>query len=350
MSEDRISRRTFLKGLGTSALAFGFSTFLRRQSAFAQDPSINFLTIQDPFFFSYEELLSEFEEETGIQVKLQGRSTDEIHAELVNSFVAEQKGLDVVGIDQMWLSQYAENKWIIPLDEYIKDDNDEFKPEELVPEVIHSMNEWRGSIYSIPSCAYTMLSFYRKDLFEEAGLTPPPEQQEDWWTWDKHLEYVRELDKLEDVDGTVIVGASPVPIVHMYSQLQASKGARWFEQFPESPWDFTPTINSAENREALEAYKELYDHSPAESISYVWFDAGTAFSTQDIGLYYWWTSYAYLMRRAGYMSDEKSPNFGKIDYGVIPHQPEVDQLTSIGGFSFGIPRYSQSKNEAWEFI
>jgi multiple sugar transport system substrate-binding protein len=62
--------------------------------------------------------------------------------------------------------------------------------------------------------------------------------------------------------GTVVCGAQPVPIVHMYTQLAASRGVRWFKSFPAPPWDFTPTINSPENVESLKFYKGLYDLSP----------------------------------------------------------------------------------------
>jgi len=143
---------------------------------------------------------------------------------------------------------------------------------------------------------------YRTDLLDQTGMQAPPAKPAAWWPWDEYMDYVETFDELGDnIYGTVIVGAQPVPIVHMYTQLAVIKGVRWFKQFPEAPWDFTPTINTAKNVETLKYYKKLYEYSPQESINYIWYDAGTAFSKKDIGMFFWWSPYGYLVRQAGYM-------------------------------------------------
>ena len=350
MDTREFTRRNFLKWAGAGSVALGASSFLGNVLARGQSATLNFFTVKDPFYFSLVPLIPEFEEATGIKVNLQGRSTMEIHAELVSSFVAKQKGLDLVSIDLSPLGQYADNAWIAPLTDYIERDSEEVKPEEFIPAQMWSHGEWRGEIYSMPIASYCQPVYYRKDIFDELGLKPPPQQPEDWWTWSKYMEYVRRIDEEEGYHGSVVCGAAPRPIVHMFTQLSGSKGGRYFKQFPEAPWDFTPMVNGQANLDALKFYEELYQHSPDEAINYVWFDAGTSFATQDIGMYYWWSAYAYLMRRAGYMAEEKSPNFGKIGYGVLPHEPGQDQLYTGGGWTVSIPRYSENKEEAWEFI
>ncbi len=151
--------------------------------------------------------------------------------------------------------------------------------------------------------------------------------------------------------GTVIVGAQPVPIVHMYTQLAASRGVRWFKQFPEAPWDFEPTINSPENVESLKFYKALYDLSPAESINYVWFDAGTRFSQGDIGIFFWWTPYFYLVKNDGYMSGTPSKIIDKFAVALLPKlKDDAPQVISNGGWSLGIPSSSAKQDEGWQFI
>jgi len=317
----------------------------------AQKATINVLSVQDPFYFALEKAIPQFEKETGIKVNLQGLAYDALHAKLITSFVGKAKGVDVVTVDQMWLSQYAENRWIIPLTPYIKKDKEDVRMDEFIPEVIYSMNEWRGDIYTLPVATYGQFVMYRTDLLKKTGLQTPPARPATWWTWDKYMEYIEKFDELgKKIYGTVICGAQPVPIVHMYTQLAVSKGVHWFKQFPKAPWDFTPTINTKKNVEALKYYKELYQHSPEEAINYIWFDAGTAFAKKDIGMFYWWTPYGYLIRQAGYMVKEPSPIVGKYDIALLPHQPGVSQTYSLGGWSLGIPTYSGYKEEAWEFI
>jgi multiple sugar transport system substrate-binding protein len=137
----------------------------------------------------------------------------------------------------------------------------------------------------------------------------------------------------------------------MYTQLAASFGTRWFKSFPTPPWDFTPTINSPENVEALAFYKSLYDLSPPEAINYVWFDAGTRFSQGDIGMFYWWTPYFYLTKSDGYMTGTPSVVQDTLGYGVLPKvSDDAEQTVSLGGWSLGIPSSAANQEEAWQFV
>jgi multiple sugar transport system substrate-binding protein len=313
--------------------------------------TITVIGVQDPWFFAVEEVLPQFEQETGIQVKLEGLAWDALQARITTSFITKESGIDVVNVDDSRLAQFAENQWIIRLTDLIRRDKAEVKMNEFVPQAIYSGSEWRGDIYTLPVAVYSQFVMYRTDLLDRAGLKKPPTEFADWWTWDAYMDYVKKLDALgPDIHGTVIVGAQPVPIVHMYTGLEVSRGVRWFKQFPQSPWDFTPTINTKKSVDTLKFYKELYAHSPAESINYVWFDAGTAFSKQDIGIFYWWSPYGYLINRAGYMVPEFSKNVGKYGYAVMPYQPGEEKLFSEGQHGLGIPVYSDKQEAAWTFI
>ena len=139
--------------------------------------------------------------------------------------------------------------------------------------------------------------------------------------------------------GTVVAGQQPAPIVHMFTQLAASMGARWFKHFPEAPWDFTPTIDSKENVDAIKLFAELYKNSPPEAINYNWFDAGMRFAKGDIGMFYWWSAYFYLCRKDGYMSGKDSVVADKMGIVPIPHS-DHPQVGSTGGWSLGIPANS----------
>jgi len=343
-------KQGFSKKMALMGVGMGLGILLFTGIA-GQAVTINVLSVEDPFYFSLEKALPEFEKETGIKVSLQPLAYDALHAKIIASFVGRTKGIDVVTVDQMWLSQYAENRWITALTPYIERDKEAVRMDEFVPETIYTMSEWRGDIYTLPIGTYGQFVMYRTDLLEKTGLQPPPTEPAKWWTWDQYMDYVRKLDALgEEIYGTVICGAQPVPIVHMYTQLAVSKGVQWFKQFPKAPWDFTPTINSGENVEALKYYKQLYEHSPGESINYNWFDAGMSFAKKDIGIFFWWTPYGYLVRQAGYMVEEPSPIVGKYKIALLPHQPGIPQTYSLGGWSLAVPTYSANKEEAWEFV
>ena len=294
------------------------------------------LVVGDPFQFALDEIKDQFTAQTGINIDYENLAYDQLNARLATSFVSGTPDADVVTVDQMWTGQYSDSGWIIPLDDYISRDADT-DIQDFIPEVLYSLNTWRGRMMTLPIAAYGQGVVYRQDVFEANSIEAPPTDAADaaGWTWERYREIAESLQGTDfegtTLFGTVVCGAQPVPIVHMYTQLAASFGARWFQSFPNAPWDFTPTINSPENVEALAFYKSLYELSPPESINYVWFDAGTRFSQKDIGMFYWWTPYFYLTKNDGYMSGTPSGLEEVLGYGVLPKLSDDAEQTDQPG-------------------
>jgi multiple sugar transport system substrate-binding protein len=212
-------------------------------------------------------------------------------------------------------------------------------------------------VWTLPVGAYAQGIMYRTDLFEAAGLDPLPASVADAgdWTWERYFEILGQLNGMEmdgtTFFGTTLIGAQPVPVVHMYTQLAASYGTRWFTQFPEAPWDFTPTLNSEANIAAMNDWKRLYGMAPPECINYLWFDAGTRFSQGDIGMFYHWTPYFYLVNNNGYLTGEPSIVVDKFATAVLPtRESGGDQVVSLGGWSLGMPSTAGNQDDAWQFM
>jgi len=322
--------------------------------------TIRVLALQDPFWFPLNDLIPEFEEKYGIDVVFEGVSYYEVRLRAVSAFLAKSPDIDVVVVDQMWVAEYADAGWLLPLDDLIKRDREEVKPDDFIPEIVHALSEWRGKIWTLPVAAYGQLVMYRKDVFDELGLRHPPKsfkEDYEWWTWDKYLEYVKTIHgkTINGVTfyGTVEVGQQPAPIVHKWTQYLIGMGGKWFERFPEAPWNFEVKIHE-KGKDALKLFLELYKYSPPESIEYFWFDAGVRFGKGDIGILLWWTPYCYLIKQPEYMVPGVSAVVGKYDVALPPH-PEGwkvgdHPIMSIGGWSLGINPYSKHKEEAWKFI
>jgi multiple sugar transport system substrate-binding protein len=344
---------TSAAGTGTTAEGATTTAAAATTTVAAGSKTIRVLSVGDPFQFALEKLTDDFTAKTGINVELESLGYDALQARLVASFVANSPDADVLVVDAMWNGQYLDNGWLQPLNDFIKNDGD-FDINSFVPEVLHSISTWRGQFVTLPIAAYGQGVMYRRDVFEALGIAAPPKEPSASWTWDTYLENLQQINGQNvggtDMYGTVIVGQQPVPIVHMYTQLAASYGTRWFAQFPESPWDFTPTIGSAENVKAATLYKQFLDLAAPESINYNWFDAGTRFSEGDIGMFYWWTPYFYLVKNAGYMTGEPSPVKDLYEVAALPQAASVDPVNSLGGWSLGIPAVSNDADAAWQFI
>lgn len=355
-----LNRRDFLRMTGTAgAAAFAGLPALNRVKAApaAQtDTTINVLTVGDPWDLALQNVTDQFTEQTGIGVNIESLGYVALQARLVNSFLTQTADADVIAVDQMWISQYADNGWLRSLDDFIAGDSDA-NFDDFLPEVLYSLSTWRDSVWTLPVAAYAQGIMYRTDLFEAAGIDELPASTADAgdWTWERYFEILEQINGMEmdgtTFFGTTVIGAQPVPVVHMYTQLAASYGTRWFEQFPQAPWDFTPTINSPENLAALQDWVRLYGWSPPESINYLWFDAGTRFSEGDIGMFYHWTPYFYLVNNEGYLSGTPSPVVDRFRTAVLPTaEPGGDQTVSLGGWSLGMPSTSANQDAAWQFI
>ncbi len=319
--------------------------------------SITVLSIEDPFYFQLRKVLPEFEKSTGIHVKLEGVSYNAMHAEMVNASITHSSTFDVLTPDAMWISEFADNGWIVPLNKYIHADRAQVQPRNLIPNVVWSLDEWNGQLYTLPIAAYGMDVLYRTDVFKALHLRMPPTTLKGnaWWTWAQYLKDVKAINGKtvngHKLYGTVVAGQQPSPIVHMYTQLAASVGARWFKAFPAAAhWNFAPTINSSANVRAMTMFKELYHYSPPSSDNMNWFEAGTAFAQGHVGMMYWWTPYNYLVDKAGYEVSQPSPIVGKYAVGVLPRMPGVKQTTSIGGYGLAISAFSHKKAAAFKFI
>ena len=357
MSKHKLSRRDFLRY--STAVGAGALTGLPalQHVAHAQtEKTVNVLTVGDPWDLALQNVTDQFTEATGIGVNIESIGYVQLQARLINSFLTGTSDADVIAVDQMWISQYADNGWLNTLDDFIAADSDT-DIDDFLPEVLYSSNTWRDHVWTLPIAAYAQGIMYRTDLFEAAGLDPLPATTAEAgdWTWEKYFEIVEKLHGMEmdgtTFAGTTLIGAQPVPVVHMYTQLAASYGARWFTQFPEAPWDFTPTMNSEANLAALQDWKKLYGWSPPECINYLWFDAGTRYSQADIGMFFHWTPYFYLVNNEGYLTGTPSSVVDTTKTAVLPTlEPGGDQVVSLGGWSLGMPSTTANQDEAWQFI
>jgi multiple sugar transport system substrate-binding protein len=359
--KNKLSRRDFLRMSGAvgGSLALGGISAASAKVAprrLQDKKTINVLTVGDPWDLALQNVTKQFTDKTGITVNIESLGYVALQARLINAFLTKTADADVIAVDQMWISQYADNGWIRSLDDYIKADSDSAF-DDFVPEILYSLSTWRGKVWTLPVGAYAQGIMYRTDLFQEAGVDPLPATVADAkdWTWEKYFGILEKINGKEmggkKFFATTLIGAQPVPVVHMFTQLSASYGTRWFKQFPEAPWDFTPTINSPENLAALNDWKKLYKMSPPESINYLWFDAGTRFSQGDIGMFFHWTPYFYLVNNEGYLTGKPSPVVDKFKTAVLPTKDAGgNQVVSLGGWALGMPSTSANQDSAWQFI
>ncbi|MEF3402965.1 extracellular solute-binding protein [Agromyces sp. CCNWLW203] len=105
------------------------------------------------------------------------------------------EGADIIGMDGIWVGEFAEAGYIKPLAEVGGDSVDSWEGWEQIPEAVQSALSFDEERYGVPQGADGRVLYFNKDLFEQAGL--PADWQPE--SWDDVLDAARELKQLDGV-------------------------------------------------------------------------------------------------------------------------------------------------------
>lgn len=103
---------------------------------------------------------------------------------------------DVINIGLEAVQMAVSNDLLMPLDEIVSEDQDLSKVKEEYAPVLLDGFSVDDNLYGLPNGTQTMVMYYNKTMFDEAGLEYP----KDGWTWD---EFYEDAKKLTKSDGSV---------------------------------------------------------------------------------------------------------------------------------------------------
>ena len=123
-----------------------------------------------------KEQVPTFEELTGIKVDYQVYSEAEWHQKSLVDLSSTAGAFDVVLTDFAFLPQYAKAGFIERVDQYLKDpqltDAAWYDQQDIFP-ALNKAAQVNGENWAVALTTETTLLYYRKDLFEAAGLQVP---------------------------------------------------------------------------------------------------------------------------------------------------------------------------------
>ena len=119
----------------------------------------------------YEGVFEKFKEEKGITVKYESVPWDDAADKLTVLGTSGQLP-DVITTHPLWLGQFTEADWVIPIDDYVEENGDQFV--EAVQKINWAQEKERyGHVYSVPDGFMVKGIFYRKDWVKEIGYEIP---------------------------------------------------------------------------------------------------------------------------------------------------------------------------------
>ena len=160
-----------------AALVFGACAGVGGDEGSGGSRAINWYVFNEPGG-SYDQAVKECNEEAGgrytinyIKLPTDANQQREL---IVRRLAAEDKDIDLVGMDVIWTAELAEAGWILPWEGQQRDVATEGKLEGPLKTV-----EYQGKVWGIPFTSNTQLLWYRKDQVDAPG--------EDF-TWDEMID------------------------------------------------------------------------------------------------------------------------------------------------------------------
>ncbi|PKR78170.1 sugar ABC transporter substrate-binding protein [Halalkalibacillus sediminis] len=183
-----------------------------------------------------DQMVSDFEEQNSdITVNVELAAYDDYFTKLQTQ-IAGDNAPDVFELNYENFVQYASRGSLADLSSFIEEDED-FDPSQLNEEAYKAF-QYDGKQYGMVESFSNVLTFYNKELFDEAGVDYPSAD----WTWEDEI---AAAEQITDADNNVWGTFAPVTMNEFF-KIAAQNGGQIFNENGE------PTINSPENLEALE--------------------------------------------------------------------------------------------------
>ncbi len=282
-------------------------------------------------------IIGDFQNQTGIKVNLENYGENELVQKLTTEFTAGNSDVDVFMQRPLQEGRlFANNKWYVDLNTYTSNtsktpaafDTADFQKGPVGTETIN------GMLTGIPIVTEQEVLYYRKDLFQAAGLQPPKTLDE------LKADAAKLTDKQKQQFGFIARGQGN-PAVTQFSSYLYSYGGDWFDQTTKKA-----TLNTPEAIAAFTLFGQLHhDYAPPGTTNMSWPQAVAVFGQGSVAEY---TDANSIF--ANLLDPTKSTVADKTGVIVFPAGPKGSVPYSVTSWGLSMAAGSKNKDAAWEFI
>jgi multiple sugar transport system substrate-binding protein len=285
-----------------------------------------------------EEVAPAFEKATGIKVDFTLLPIDALSARLKAELNSGTVGIDIIQWNAPmggWLAPHMEDHEKLLAKTAAR--HPDFDWDDFLP-AVRDMAAYKGKVLGIPYRVTASILNYQKQLLADAGIAGAP------GNWDEFLAACKATTRPPERYGLGIWGRQGPAIVGGFSPFFRGNGGEYY-----NPETGEILINNDKAVEALEYYGDLmtkYKVIVPDAITWE-FDEIVAGGQRD--------RYAMTITLAPYgtlINDPKlSQTAGRWAWSVAPgHHSVAESSTSLGGWTFGVPKDGKNQEWAFEFI
>jgi len=189
-----------------------------------------------------------------------------------------------------------------------------------------------GSLYGVPQDAAPLAFFYRKDLFQQYGLSVPT-------TW---AEYQSDAEKLHSANPSLYLGDTATTDGGLFSGLSQQAGAKWWSASGNS---WSVGIDSADSQKVASYWGSLVKEGAADNKTAWTADWSKAL---DNGTYLSWIAAVWA---PGTLASEAADTSGKWAMAELPQWTAGSHVTgNWGGSATSVTADSKNPQQAAQFI
>jgi len=299
---------------------------------------IKVILAQHPWASLVQGHIGEFEELTGIKVNLEIFPEQQARQKLAVVLAAGGQDVDAfmtaIHNERYW---YHQSGWYEDLGKYLNDPRMTFAGYDF-----HDLFEGTrnlgvapdGTVTSIPFTVNPMIFYYRKDLFEQAGLHPPR-------TLDEVRAYAEILHRPPEVYGFVNRGLRNAN-VYPWATILREMGGDFFAVDGKNP-----ALNSEAAVRATEWYgRMLREFGPPGVTGFNWNESIAFFAQGRAAMGYESANFT-----AVFEDPEQSAVAGRVGYMLVPPDARTGIVdASSGAAGLAVSKGSTKKEAAWYFV
>jgi sorbitol/mannitol transport system substrate-binding protein len=313
-------------------LTVAFAAALLGSAALAQAETLTIATVNNADMIIMQKLAPRWEQATGHKLNWVVLEENVLRQRATTDIATKGGQFDIITIGSYEAPIWGKQNWLVPLNDL----GDDYDYADVIPSVKNGLS-YDGKLYAVPFYAESSFTYYRKDLFDAAGLKMPEKP-----TYDQIAEFAAKLtDKSKEQYGFCQRGkpgwgenmAFVGPMVNAF-------GGRWFNE----KWE--PQLTSEPWQKAISYYvKNMNAYGPPGATANGHNENRALFATGHCAMWVDATS------AAGYIfNPAESQVADKTAFAPAPTQVTSNGSGWFWAWSLGIPVSSTKTDAAKSFV
>ncbi|MBD1870039.1 sugar ABC transporter substrate-binding protein [Cyanobacteria bacterium FACHB-471] len=298
-----------------------------------ENTTLTIATVNNSDMVVMQDLSKQFEEENpNISLKWVVLEENVLRQRVTNDIANRGGQFDVLTIGTYETPIWAEQSWLLPFENLPA----EYDVEDILPPVRDALS-YEDKLYALPFYAESSMLYYRKDLFDAAGITVPDQP-----TYEQVREWAAAVhDPDNGVYGICLRGKPGWgENTALFTTMVNTFGGKWFDT------EWQPTLDSPEWREALTYYVDILNQYGPPGVSSNGFNENLAlFSTGNCGM---WIDATVA---AGKLADpDESQVADTVAFARAPVASYPNGSNWLWAWSLAVPASTRSPEAAQTFI